>query len=242
MTKLMMIMGVQRSGTNALLKCLGSSRRVRAFNESMDNPLFSRLNLRPEPQIRELLQSTRSSVVCKPVNETTVREVSDVFDEFSEHDVWVVWTYRDPVNCYHSHVRRWTGFRGNPTAFAEHWCHRNLSILAALPHHGHRIAVVRYEDLAEDPAVLRDLTAFLATPGCYLFRPDRGIGRERTSRAEQAVIDGATADVLTRLDANRRFVARDARDGLPIWAHRVMGRSRRELFKIRRAVRGTRSR
>ena len=242
MAKLMMIMGVQRSGTNALLKCLGSSRRVQVFNESMDSPLFSRLSLRPEVQIREVLQGARRPVVCKPINETTVREVSDVFDEFAAHDVWVIWIYRDPVNCYHSHVRRWKGFRDNPAAFAEHWSHRNRSILAAIPHHGHRIAVMRYEDLAEDPSVLRDLTAFLATPGCYLFRPDRGIGRERTSRTDREVIDRATEEVLARLDASRRFVARDARDGLPIWAHRVMGRSRRELFKIRRAVRGKRSR
>jgi len=242
MAKLLMIMGVQRSGTNALLKSLGSTRRVRTFNESMDSPLFSRLNLRPEPEIREVLDRARQPVLCKPINETTVREVAEVFDEFSTHDVRLIWIYRDPVNCYFSHVRRWTGFRGKPAAFAEHWSRRNDSALSAIPHHGQHIAVVRYEDLTEDPAVLWDLAAFLGTPACYLFRPDRAIGRERTSRSDQALIDRATGHVLARLDASRRFVARDARDGLPAWAHRAMGRSRRELFKLRRAVRGRRSR
>jgi len=242
MAKLMMIMGVQRSGTNVLLKSLGSSRRVQSFNESMDNPLFSRLNLRPEPEIREVLRGAIRPVLCKPINETTVRGVTDVFTEFADHDMRVIWIYRDPVNTYHSHTHRWTGFRDRPAAFAEHWSRRNLSCLSALPHHGDRIAVVRYEDIVVDPGVLKDLAAFLGTPACYLFRPDRGIGRDRVSRAHQAVIDHATAGVLARLDASRRFVARFARDDLPIWAHRAAGRARRELFKFRRAVRGRRSR
>ena len=236
MARLWMIMGVQRSGTNTLFKCLASTNHVRAYNESVDSPLFRDLNLRPEPEVRSLLQDSSGPLMCKPINETTVRSVGEVLEEFAPHDPRVVWLYRDPVNCYHSHNQRWERFRNRAGTFAAHWNDRNRSVLRALAGHGRRIIVVRYEDLTEDPNVLRGVCAFLGTRGCYLFRPDRAIGRQRVSRADQELLDRETNDVLERLDASRLFVARDAPGGLPAWAHRGAGRLRRQLFKVRRAT------
>jgi len=231
-------MGVQRSGTNALFKSLSSSAAVRAFNESMDSPWFDRLDLRPVAQLEALLASDPRPVVLKPINETKTRSVADVLEEWSDHDVRVAWTYRDPVNAFFSHVTRWEGFRGQPEEFARHWAARNRAVLDALRPFGARIAIVRYEDLSVDASVLDELGAFLGIPTCYLFRRDRAAGWHEVSDQEQDLIARGTADVLARLHRSRRFVARpDPR----LWTNRLRrarGRVSRELFKLGRVARG----
>jgi hypothetical protein len=233
MARVIFLMGVQRSGTNALFKSLSSSAEVRAFNESVDSPWFHELDLRPEAEVRALLEEDPRPVVLKPINETKARSVREVLREWGDHDVRVVWTYRDPVNCYHSHVRRWRGFRGRPEAFARHWALRNGSVIDALGLYGARIAVVRYEDLAVDAAVLDQLSGFLEIPGCYLFRPDRAGGWREVPAQEQDLIARETADVLAHLDRQRRFAARPDPRMLTNRLRRIEGRIHRQIFKLR---------
>ena len=236
--RVILLMGVQRSGTNALFKSLSSSVAVRAYNESVDSPMFLDLDLRPEPEVRPVLESDPRPALLKPISETRCRSVADVLDEWGRHDVRVVWTYRDPVNCYHSHIVRWAGFRGRPDAFAAQWEARNRSVLDALASHGDRIALVRYEDLAVDAGVLGDLCSFLGIPGCYLFRADRAAGRQLVAPQEQRLIDGQTGEVLAELDRNRRFAARPAVRPLDARLRRLAGRLRRQAFKVGRVLAG----
>jgi hypothetical protein len=158
--------------------------------------------------------------------------------EWRDHDVRVAWTYRDPVNCYHSHVTRWRGFRGQPGAFARQWAVRNGAVLDAMGEYGARIAVVRYEDLTVDAAVLERLAAFLEIPSCYLFRPDRAAGWREIPAREQELIARETADVLARLDRERRFSANPEPRLLTHRLRRLEGRVRRQLFKLRRVAGG----
>lgn len=232
MSRLVFIMGVQRSGTNALFKSLSSDPAVLGVNEAPDSAFFEEVLLRPEPELRPHLQAWPGPVVLKPISETNRRSVADVLAEFAAYDLRVAWIYRDPVNCFHSHVVRWQGFRDRPEAFAEHWSQRNRSLLEALPEHGERLAVVRYEDLVEDPAVFAELVAWLGIPGSYLFRPDRGAGRSEQPAAVQAAIDVGTAGTLARLDAVRRFQAGRA-SALDRAGARLAGRVRREWSKLR---------
>jgi len=236
--RVILLMGVQRSGTNALFKSLSSSASVRAFNESMDSPWFHQLDLRPETELRPLLTGDPRPVLLKPINETKARSVTEVLDEWSDHDVRVVWTYRDPVNCYHSHVKRWKGFRGQPLDFARQWSLRNRTVVDALDEHGPRIAIVRYEDLAVDASVLDQLSEFLEIPACYLFRPDRAAGWRQVSPDVQDLIAHETADVLARLDRRRRFDARPDPRVLSNRLRRLEGRVQRQIFKLRRVVDG----
>ncbi len=231
MDRLVLIMGVQRSGTNALFKSLTSDPAVLGVNESPDSDFFVDVLLRPEPQLRPLLQAHPGPVVLKPISETTRRSVSDVLDEFADYDVVVPWIYRDPVNCFHSHVERWKGFRGRPDAFADHWSRRNRSVLDALERHGDRIAVLRYGDVVADPVVFHDLCGFVGITGSYLFRPDKNLGRTQQPRAVQARLDAGTADTLAALDAARRFRARDV-GVIERTRHLVAGRLRREWNKL----------
>lgn len=231
MTRLVFIMGVQRSGTNALFKSLTSSPAVLGVNEAPDSDFFEQVLLRPEPALRPHLQAWAGPVVLKPISETTRRSVAAVMAEFAAYDLRVAWIYRDPVNCFHSHVVRWQGFRERPGDFAAHWSQRNRSLLDALPEHHDRLAVVRYEDIVEDPAVFADLREWLDVPGSYLFRPDRGEGRHQQPAEVQAAIDAGTAEVLAALDAARRVVGRDA-GPLARSGARLLGRVRREWGKL----------
>jgi len=231
-TRLVLIMGVQRSGTNALFKSLTSDPGVLGVNEAPDGPFFQDVLLRPEPELRPHLQAATGPVVLKPISETNHRGVDDVLVELAAYDPRVPWIYRDPVNCFHSHIVRWQGFRDRPEAFAAHWSERNQRALDALGSHGERIAVVRYEDLVTDPQVFVDLGAWLQLPGAYLFRADRGEGRAEQPQEVQALIDAGTAEVRAALDAARRFRAGEA-GTLSRAGHRLVGRVRRAWTRTR---------
>ena len=198
-----MVMGVQRSGTNALFRALSAGSSVQAFNERADGPWYEQFFLRPESMLRPLLASTEQPILLKPISETKRRSVADVLVEFESHQPRLVWVYRDPVNCFYSHTQRWSGFVDDPTGFAAHWCHRNAFLLDALDEHGDQIAVVRYRELHADPQVFRSLQGFLGTEGRYRFRADRAEGRKRVSTTDQAVIDGACASIFERLNQAR---------------------------------------
>jgi hypothetical protein len=228
MSRLVMVMGVQRSGTNALFKCLTSARGVQAFNEAPDNAAFEACDLRPEPTLRALLAAAPGPVVLKPINESKHRPVAAVLEEFGAHDLRAVWIFRDPVNCYHSHIVRWAGFRGRPEAFAASWSARNRSALDALAAHPERLALVRYEDLVADPRVLASLAAFLGLSGAWLFRADRAAGQQEVSVEAQCVIQAHTLDLLAALDAARTFRRVDP---LPPWPARAWARVQGRLLR-----------
>ncbi|MFH1465696.1 MAG: sulfotransferase [Pseudomonadota bacterium] len=223
MSRVVMVMGVQRSGTNALFKCLTSGPGVTALNEAPDNAAFEACDLRPEPALRALLQAAPGPVVLKPINESKRRPVAAVLEEFAAHELRAVWIFRDPVNCYHSHVVRWEGFRDRPEAFAAAWCARNRSALAALAAHPERLALVRYEDLVADPRVLSDLAAFLGLRGAWLFRADSRAGRQALPPEIQRQLEADTAEVLASLDSARTFRRADP---LPPWPARAWARAR----------------
>jgi hypothetical protein len=202
---LVFVMGVQRSGTNALFRSLNTPS-VTAFNEHLDSPMFDQMFLRPAPVLRPVLEVASGSILAKPISETKRRSVSDVFHEFRAHDLRVVWIYRDPVNCYASHIERWAEFRGAPGAFTAEWNHRNQSVLDALSGYADHIAVVRYGDLVSDPRVLAQLGAFLELSTRYRFKPDSNRGRTVLDQGTVALIEEEAATVWDKLQAARRFL------------------------------------
>lgn len=101
------VMGVQRSGTNALRRSLSLSPGVIAFNEAEDSEYFHNWYLRPEPDIREHLMAVPLPVLFKPISETLRRPLADIIEEYADYDLSVVWIYRDPLNVYYSTAKRW---------------------------------------------------------------------------------------------------------------------------------------
>ncbi len=200
--RLVFVMGVQRSGTNALFKSLAPGAN-HAFNESDNSLLFEDFFLRDDDVVRDVLETCPGIVLAKPISETKRRQVVDVVEAYADHALSVVWIYRDPVNCYASHIERWTGFRGQPEAFATSWSARNLSVLEALKSHAERITIVRYEDLTKSPAMVVSLGDVLGLRVRSKFSRDRRDGRAELTRAEVVAIEAGTESVLRALDKAR---------------------------------------
>ena len=210
MGRLVFVMGVQRSGTTALFRSLrGGAEQV--YNEAHNSPLFEAMYLRPEPQVRQAISGAAGPVLVKPISETKRRSVQALWREYAHHDLRVAWIYRDPVNCYASHIQRWDEFKGDPDAFVEAWCQRNQMALDALASGYENLAIVRYRDLIDDPSVIKKLGNFLGIQGRYRFRADSDRGRSVLTKAVVERIQVGSQPVLEGLQDARSFESRSSR-------------------------------
>lgn len=197
-----MIMGYQRSGTNALLKSLGSDPEITAINESAESEFFKDWLLRPEPGIRDALYGIPGTVLLKPISEATYRDVSEIFGEYRDYDLRVVWIYRDPVNVYYSCVMKWgMGVED----FLDEWKRSNQRVLESLREYGQRIVMVKYEDITASPDIFFKACRFLGINGKYLFRKDNAEGRKDLSPELIEKIEKSTSELLAELDRRRMF-------------------------------------
>ena len=202
-----MVMGVQRSGTNVLRQSLSLDPSVAGFNEKQESRFFSCWYLRPEPAIREALESVPGIVLFKPISETRVRTVQEILEEYREYDLRMPWLFRSPVNVYYSRRKHWPELN-DVGQFIEEWNQRNQKALDAIGEWGDRMAVVRYEDMITDPKVFWDLCRFLEIKGEYLFGRDSDAGFRLLWREEQQRILDGTRRVFDRLMERRRFFPR----------------------------------
>lgn len=199
--RLVMIMGVQRSGTTALYDGLAAAPGVTGRNEHPNDDLFDDYFLRPEPELRAALAALQGTVVMKPVRESQRRSPREVAEEYRDYDLTIVWPYRDPVNVYHSWVVK--GWIKQPHGFINRWLMRNEACLGTREALGERLVVVRYEDLVAHPSCGEALAATLGLVHGPSFRADSNLGRTSVPADVQATIDGMTHDTLARLDAAR---------------------------------------
>jgi cytochrome P450 len=210
--KLIMIMGVQRSGTTALLEAFSHGCFIaidEVFPEYYDRDHF----LRPEPEIRPLLGEWAGTVLLKPISETLRRSVLDVIEEYKDYDLQIVWIYRDPVNAIRS--QQTFGFKGRALSvpeLAQEWSRRNESVLECLPRFQNRVTIVNYEDLATCPGLLLCVGERLGIQAAPSFRADSGSGRKAMPREEQALVDQVTRAVRARMDKARTLLPRPGLD------------------------------
>ena len=204
--KLIMIMGVQRSGTNILRESLSQDPTITSFNESVESAVFLNWYLRPEGEIRGTLENASSAVLLKPISETRMREVSDVIEEYKNYELWIIWLYRDPVNVYSSQALKWEYIkRRDLDQFICDWNKRNTSVLSAVPRYGSKIIILKYEDLISSPEMFRSLCELVKIDGKYLFRKDSAEGRKKLSQNVIETIDQKTVPIISELDKKRRF-------------------------------------
>jgi hypothetical protein len=205
--ELIMVMGVQRSGTSILVSSLATDKSLRVFGESIDSGFYSNFRLRPVAELAPLIESAPGRILLKPISETFGRGLADVAEEFGPYRVRFVWIYRDPVNVLCSMQReRWVA--AEEIAASQHllaWRVRNEYALQFQRQSPGQIAIVRYEDLCLDRAVFAQLTSWLGLQCSSAFRGDRGAGRKQVSSALQRRIDAETSRTVRALDAARRF-------------------------------------
>ena len=205
-----MVMGVQRSGTTAIFTSLAADKSLTAYDEDIDNAVYTRFRLRPLCDIAHLFDTAPGTVLLKPICETFDRTLLDLRTEYSHYNVRFVWIYRDPVNVLHSmHREGWIS--AGDIASERHiaaWRTRNEYALQFQADSPQQIAIVRYEDLSRDPKVFRQLSKWLEVRGKCLLRPDISKGRKVLPPSVQQSIDVATATTMDALDAARAFTPR----------------------------------
>jgi hypothetical protein len=203
--RLVMVIGFQRSGTNALFDSLAGDRRFLSFNEVGESEIYSNFYLKAEPEIRSIFHAGKN-VLLKPISETKRRNVEDLFQEFAAYDVRVLHIHRDPVNTYYSVSVLWDT---TPEEFIEQWNRRNSSIFSVSEKHKQKVAFVKYEDMILDPEVFYSASRFAGIRGKYRFHPDSHSGRKNLPKDVVDRLDKGTEDLWKKLEASRTFLPRD---------------------------------
>ena len=204
--KLIMVMGMQRSGTTALLYALGQDPSVQVENEEPGGPLYDQYRLRSAKTIHPELMRIKRRVLLKPVVEAEYREIDDVIREFIVYDPLIAWIYRDPIDVWSSAKNTFHLPTGDMTSWLKAWVKGNESALRSLsgPFRD-RIRAVGYHDLIQHREVFDALCEFLRLePRNNLFwREDPKKGRHSLPEEIQKLIEHKTTAVMQQLHAQR---------------------------------------
>lgn len=200
-----MVMGYQRSGTNALFDSIERGGGCIAMVDVEQSEIYDQFDLRPEPEIRNVLQATTSPVLLKPVNETKKRTIEDVFNEYKDYEVRIIYIYREPVHVFGSQVTLWPQF-DDVEEFIHLWNKRNGYALHLPAIWKDCFAIVSYNDLISDPKVFSEVCAFLGVPGKYLFRRDQKLGSQLPEEIQKK-IEAETKNTWNALEVSRTFTA-----------------------------------
>src|SRR5690349_9846237 len=157
--KLIMIMGAQRSGTNALFESLATDKTLTAFSEDIDSAFYYNFVLRPVSELAPLIERAPGSILLKPINETARRSLAEVAEEYRSYPLRFVWIYRDPVNVLDSMRReRWLAAEDiDQSGQIRAWRKRNEYALQFQQQCSEQIAIARYGELCVDRPVFRQL-------------------------------------------------------------------------------------
>jgi hypothetical protein len=199
---LIMIMGVQRSGTSALFNTLASAPGLTGRTEHVGDAIYDDFDLRPEPEIRQVLHSLPGTILLKPVNESKRRAPWAVAEEYAGYELRIIWIYRDPVNVFCSFLQKGWG-RGGCQKFADSWVARNQLAIESIEPLGDRFLVVRYEDIVSNPGCVAALADRLGLSVRSCLRADSQLGRQHLAPEIQAKMQTRTADMPAKLDAAR---------------------------------------
>jgi len=182
-------------------------RNVSIFTEK-DKRFFENFFLKPEALIRPLLEESKQFTFIEAKSETKIRNVIDLFSEFSQYNVKVIWNYRNPVRVYYSRLIKYPleDWVVDHNQFCEMWNHRNGSVLNALNQYRDDIAIVKLEDLIESKMMFKQLCDFVGVKGRNkFFRDKKKIEKYISEKIIENITD-RTSTVLYHLDVNRRFI------------------------------------
>src|SRR5437870_650391 len=125
--ELIMVMGVQRSGTSVLYDSLKTDRTLTAFPEDIDSAFYCNFRLRPVSELAPVIERGPARILLKPISETGTRSLAKVAEEYRSYPLHFVWIYRDPVNVFDSMRReKWLAADEiDQPAQIRAWCKRN---------------------------------------------------------------------------------------------------------------------
>jgi len=154
--KIVMIMGIQRSGGTTFLSSFLRDSSITALKQEQNSQVYRLTHLRPIDETLEYLMGLRGTVIMEPKSDSKFRAITDIFEEYSPFEVWMLWNYSDPVAVCIRYLLRYP-HKNTPDKidrFIGMWNTRNQRLLDALPRYGERIAIIKLEDVIQDPQTL----------------------------------------------------------------------------------------
>ncbi|THB65109.1 MAG: hypothetical protein D6E12_13365 [Desulfovibrio sp.] len=219
--RVVLVLGVQRSGTNALHRSLALDPWVAGFNEDGDNEFYHKYRLREPSSFLPVIGKFPGIVLLKPIMDIIKRDLSELYAKFPGCEVKTAWTYRDPVNVFYSRVKRWPQADWTePESFSAKWNEINRKGLEQANQTPQDFAIVSYDDMTVDYATFRGVSRFLGIQGVWLFRADSRSGYRHLATEVQEQIMEQTREVREALDAARTFQPK-AKKELPSEAREV---------------------
>lgn len=195
--RLIMVMGYQRSGTNALFNSF-ITEGVFAYREIENNFIYNGWLLRPEKFVRWWFRSPSKPVIIKPITESYVRSIDDVIEEYKNYDLSVVYIFRDPVNVYYSNVLHDPAeYQNNVTHFINLWNKRNRISLTSK--NSEKVMYVQYEQLIQSASLYEKLVLFLRINGQKKIDRDSNAGYKKLTPEIITKIQTETAEVFQML-------------------------------------------
>jgi len=204
---LIFLMGIQRSGGSTILNVFKHNRNTSILKEK-NNKIFNYFMLKPEKELRPILEKSKSIIFIEAKSETKKRDVSDLISEFSCYTVKIIWNYRNPVSVYYSRLIKYPhkDWVSDEIQFCEMWNQRNASVLKAVDQYRDDIAIVKLEDLSASKSVFKQLCDFVGVKGRNKFYPDKTNIEKELSNTVIKNINNHTSPILKQLDQNRRFL------------------------------------
>ena len=205
-----MILGVQRSGTTALFETLSTAPNLTCWHEAENSEIYNDWYLRPEAEIRTHLLGSPYPVLLKPVRESEIRSPLSLLDEYQNYNLQMIWLYRDPVNVIYSYQQKgWiTGRADEYIRLAYAWQLRNQYVLDEADRCAGNITAVRYEELLESQTLVHRLAGRFGLSVSSILVPDSMAGRRHLPSDIQSLIDDICGSTMNAMDA-LRFASED---------------------------------
>jgi len=172
--RVILLMGVQRSGTNALRKSLEHDTSIISYNEGIYNIFFEKWLLRPKKSYTEFLtQLNFKTVLLKPVQETRLKKIEEIITGFDIFNCYIIWPFRNPINVYYSQNKK---SKRSIKSFIADWNKRNSDAIDFYINKKDDILFVEYEKLLTDKEYLNNIFKYTNINGKDIFLNDSNAG------------------------------------------------------------------
>jgi hypothetical protein len=193
-----MILGYQRSGTNALFKSFKKDKSYTFHNESDYSEIMESWALRPEKDIRYFLNK-EGRVITKPISENYFRTTRELFEEYEGYAVRYIFIVRDIANIYYSNNEHDKEYYDDDIhKFVKLYNKRMENTLIGLEDRDG--IVIRYEDIISDPEFYQKVCDYFKIKGEHIFRKDSNLGNKNLSEEEFNIIQSGTQEIKEKLD------------------------------------------
>lgn len=199
--------GYQRSGTTVLFNSLAAKNRQYSFNESPDSEAFTNKKLSSQAELMPLARRCGGKLIVKPNKLFSMFTLEEIVRRYSNFDIKIVWSFRNPVNVYSSHFQMVRG-RGvqehGESEFDQKivngWKERNSAILNGLKYRVLPILLVQYEKLIESYDPGQQIARFTGLE--YTHRHKKKYDHDLGNQLPQAVshrVRDETRDIFEEL-------------------------------------------